>query len=129
VWSLGRQCRPFEHDLDEPRGFNWQVASLIAGGGGFVPIEKELGGPVDVEEAMVEVTVVMVEELLKIGYLRFALGAGVMLRPQGAEALTPSSFLCPTEQDQGVFLEDEVMLGAAVLVGLEGVRMTNGSEG
>ncbi len=102
---------------------------FIAGEGGLVPIEKELGGPADVEEALVEVAVVMVEELLKIGYWRFALGAGVILHPRGAEALTPSSFLRPAEQDRGVFLEDEGMLGASVLVRLEGVRMTNGSEG
>jgi hypothetical protein len=105
------------------------VASLIAGGGGFVPIEKELGGPAYVEEAMVEVAVVMVEELLKIRYWQFALGAGVMLRPQGAKAVTPSSFLHPAEQEQRVFLKDEGMLSASVLVGLEGVRMTDGSEG
>ncbi len=78
---------------------------------------------------MVEVAVVMVEELLKIGYWQFALGAGVMLCPRRAEALTPSSFLCPVEQERGVFLEDEGMLGTSVVMGLEGVRMTNGSEG
>jgi hypothetical protein len=66
VRSLRKQCRPFEHDLDGLQGFNWRVASLIAGGGGFDPIENELGWPADVEEAMVEVEVVMVEELLKI---------------------------------------------------------------
>ncbi len=34
VRSLGRQCQPFERDLDGPRGFNWRMASLIAGGRG-----------------------------------------------------------------------------------------------
>ncbi len=81
------------------------------------------------EEAIVEVAVVMVEESLKIRYWRFVLGAGVMLRPQGAKSVTPSSFLHPAEQEQGVFLEDERMLSASVLVGSEGVRMTDGSEG
>ncbi len=78
---------------------------------------------------MVEVAVVMVEESLKIRYWRFALGAGVMLRPRGAKAVTPSSFLHPAEQEQGVFLEEEGMLSTSVLVGSEGVIMTDGSEG
>ncbi len=42
-----------------------------------MPIEKELVGPVDVEEeAMVEVAVEMVEVSLKIGYWQLDLGAG-----------------------------------------------------
>ncbi len=96
--SLGRQCRPFERDLDGLQGFSWRVASSIDGGGGFMPIEKELVGPADMEEeAMAEVAVEMVEVLLKIGYWRFNLGAGVMLRPRGGGALPPSAFLHPRE--------------------------------
>ncbi len=72
-----------------------------------MPIEKELVGPVYVEEeVMVEVAVEMVEVLMKIGYWRFNLGAGVMLRPRQGRALPPSAFLRPREQEQGVFLED-----------------------
>ncbi len=52
-----------------------------------------------------------------------------MLRPQGAGVLSSSSFLRSAERVQGVFLEDGGMLVALVLVGLEGVRMTDGSEG
>jgi hypothetical protein len=101
----------------------------IAGGGRFVPIEKELVGPAAVEEeAMVEVVVEMVEVLMKIGYWWFNLGAGV-LHPRGGGALPPSAFLRPREQERGVFLEDGRMFDASVLLGLEGVRMIVGSEG
>ncbi len=68
VRSLGRWKRPFERDLDEPQGFSWQLASLVAGRGRLAPIEKKLGVPVEAEEALVEVAVVMVEVSLKIGY-------------------------------------------------------------
>jgi hypothetical protein len=52
-----------------------------------------------------------------------------MLHPQRAGVLSPSSFLHPAEQARGVFLEDGGMLDALVLVGSEGVRMIDGSEG
>jgi hypothetical protein len=68
VRSLGRWVQPFEHDLDKPRGFSWRLASLVAGRGELIPIEKELGVPVEAEEVMVEVAVVMVEVSPKIGY-------------------------------------------------------------
>ena len=68
VQSLGRWVHPFEHDLDKPRGFSWRLASLVAGRGKLAPIEKKLGVPLEAEEAMVEVAVVMVEVSLKIGY-------------------------------------------------------------
>ncbi len=44
------------------------MASLVAGRGRLAPIKKKLGVPVEAEEAMVEVVVVMVEVSLKIGY-------------------------------------------------------------
>ncbi len=68
VRCLGRRERPFERDLDGPRGFSWRLASLVAGRGKLAPIEKKLGVPVEAEEAMVEVAVVMVEVSSKIGY-------------------------------------------------------------
>jgi hypothetical protein len=68
VQSLGRRTQPFEHDLDGLRGFSWQLASLVAGRGKLAPIEKKLEVPLEAEEAMVEVAVVMVEVSSKIGY-------------------------------------------------------------
>ncbi len=68
VRSLGRCTRPFERDLDGPRGFSWRLASLVAGRGKLAPIKKKLGVPLEADEAMVEVAVVMVEVSLKIGY-------------------------------------------------------------
>ncbi len=68
VRSLGRQERPFERDLDGPQGFSRRLASLVAGRGRLAPIEKKLGVPVEAEEAMVEVVVVMVEVSPKIGH-------------------------------------------------------------
>jgi hypothetical protein len=68
VRSLGRRVQPFERDLDKPQWFSWWLASLLAGRGWLVPIKKELGVPVEAEEAMVEVAVVMVEVSLKIRY-------------------------------------------------------------
>ncbi len=44
------------------------MASLVAGRGKLAPIEKKLGVPLEAEEAMVEVAVVMVEVSLKIRY-------------------------------------------------------------
>ncbi len=68
VQSCGRRTRPFEHDLDGLQGFSWRLASLVAGRGKLVPIEKKLGVPLGEEEAMVEVAVAKVEVSLKIGY-------------------------------------------------------------
>ncbi len=68
VRSLGRREGAFKHDLDGPRGFSWRLASLVAGRWKLAPFKKKLGVPVEAEEAMVEMAVVMVEVSSKIGY-------------------------------------------------------------
>jgi hypothetical protein len=52
-----------------------------------------------------------------------------MLRPQGPGVLSPSSVLRTAEQVRGEFLEDGGALDALVLMGSEGARLTDGSEG